>query len=85
MKLVVRPGVHPYFDVVDIAPKHAPGSRVIRASYCTKPEADLFASAPALQERVAKLEKMWCVRLMLWVEHVLKAAHDGLGSMQERK
>lgn len=72
MKLVVRPGVGPYFDVVDIEPASAPHTRVIRASYCTRDEAELFASAPALRDRVEHLERLWCVRLMVWASKWLR-------------
>lgn len=58
MKLVVQPiQDSPYFDVVDVDPPSAPGARVIRASYCTREEAELFASAPAMKARIAELER----------------------------
>lgn len=50
MKLIVQPGVFPYFDVVDVE-KSIP---VIRASYCTKEEAELFAAAPAMRDSLRK-------------------------------
>lgn len=78
MKLTVQPGKSPYFDVVDVDPKHAPGARVIRAAYCTKSEAELFASAPALKARVEQLERMWCVRAMAWLQRVFQKAVDGV-------
>jgi len=75
MELVVRaiPG-SPYFDVVDVRPKHATGTWVIRASYCTKPEAELFCAAPdmksklaVVEPRLAYLENLWVVRVYEWV------------------
>lgn len=66
MKLVVTPiKDSPYFDVVDVAPALCPGTRVIRASYCTKRDAELFADAPRMAARIAFLEGLWVVRV--WI------------------
>lgn len=68
MKLIVQPIPNsPYFDVVDIEPALCKGARVIRAAYCSRKDAELFASAPMLADRVAELERLWVVRAWKWL------------------
>lgn len=84
MHLTVRPIPHsPYFDVVDTA---RGGAGVIRAAYCTRQEAELFASAPGLRARVATLQAQiaeqearlrslqtpWVVRAWEWCRRIAR-------------
>jgi hypothetical protein len=72
VKLVAEKGVHPYYDVVDYAPKHASGVRVIRAAYCTKDEAELFAASFDMRARLKEIEPLYNTKIVQFAVRIHK-------------